>query len=411
MSAAAAAIAASSFVDAAACGDLAGVKDLLSTGDLATSAINAVDKDGRSAFHYACLNDDVPLLTVLLADSRVNVSLTSPKGDTGLHMAALYAALEALAMLRADARIPLGGQNMYGETPLHMCAGSGDKAASKAAALLLSWGAPLDVCDRWGRGPVDVSKDNGENSLVTTFRDHLAAHPELQPGVNALSAAYTAKQERDKMPTAEKQHANKMAAASIFGQLGSIKLKKTTTVEKTMFNKAEGTGASAGGEKEAAQAALKAKLAAQAEADPRRALSKLVDFPGDVEEIKGHLASGEVNAAGLDAFGLAALHKFASWNKTELLELLLPHLSSGDLDVRCPDGKTALHWAVEMAAVSAVRVLVAAGCDASAADGKGRTVHAILDAVPPSGVIDRIKAALVPAAKADADSDPDPPPV
>jgi ankyrin repeat protein len=123
------------FVDAAACGDLAGVKDLLSDASLPASVINWPDKDGRSAFHYSCLNDDVPLLTILLADPRVGVNNTSPNGDTALHMAALYAALEAMKLLFADGRINVNSQNKFGETPLHLCAGSGDKSAAMSADL------------------------------------------------------------------------------------------------------------------------------------------------------------------------------------------------------------------------------------------------------------------------------------
>ena len=42
------------FVDAAACGDHAGVEELLQDKTLAAATINALDKDGRTAFHYAC---------------------------------------------------------------------------------------------------------------------------------------------------------------------------------------------------------------------------------------------------------------------------------------------------------------------------------------------------------------------
>ena len=86
-------------------------KELLARdGDAAVSSdiINAIDKDGRSAFHYACLNDDIPLLTVLLADPRVDVQLKSPKGETAVHMASLYAALEALKLLVKDGRLLAG---------------------------------------------------------------------------------------------------------------------------------------------------------------------------------------------------------------------------------------------------------------------------------------------------------------
>jgi len=144
------------FADAAACGDLAEVKVLLQKQDPALDAaiINQTDKDGKNAFHYSCLNDDAPLLSTLLADPRVDPLKRSPNEDTGLHMASLYAALQSMQLLKQDGRIALDSQNKYGETPLHLCAGSGDKGAAKAAALLLDFGANLTVTDKWKRGPM-----------------------------------------------------------------------------------------------------------------------------------------------------------------------------------------------------------------------------------------------------------------
>jgi ankyrin repeat protein len=179
-----------------------------------------------------------------------------------------------------------------------------------------------------------------------------------------------------------------MAAMSIFGQIGGVKLKKTKTVEKTMFKKSEGTSTTSTG--------TGASSSSSITSDKRKALSKFIDFPGDVEEVKRHLGNPtEVNPAGTDAYGLTALHKFASWNKTILMEMLLPYLSSDELNSRCPDGKTALHWAVEMAAVASVKLLLRHGADLNAFDNKGRTVTFILDNSGESGIIDRLKAALV----------------
>ena len=117
----------SQFVDASACGDTDAVVSFLADASFSASSINYVDKDGRSSFHYACLNDDVPLLKILLADARVDVVLTSPKGETALHMASLYAALSAMKLLFEDGRIDPNAQNNFGETALHLAAGSGDK--------------------------------------------------------------------------------------------------------------------------------------------------------------------------------------------------------------------------------------------------------------------------------------------
>ena len=388
----------SEFVDTAACGDLQGIVSLLADESFPTSIINNVDKDGRSAFHYSCLNDDFPLLTILLKDARINTLITSPKGDTALHMAALYASLEAIKMLIADGRCNIDAQNEYLETPLHLCAGSGDKGAAKAAKLLLSYGAKMTVTDKWNRGPIDVSRDNAENPLVSVFNEYLDSNPEEKAKVMEITKKY----KDENLDLAEQQAEAKLKAKSaIFGALGGggicglgglgglggVKLKKTTMVEKQMFGE------------QSTNLATKSKSdttdQVKAKTPVRLALSKLIDFPGDLEEIKKHLEDPNIDPAGKDSFGLAAIHKFASWNKTSYLDLIIPKLSTDELNAVSSDGKTALHWAVEMAAVGSVRTLVNAGINPDTKDNKGQSVGDILDNVESSGVIERLKSALV----------------
>ncbi|GMI09804.1 hypothetical protein TrVE_jg7398 [Triparma verrucosa] len=379
-----------SFVDAAACGDISGVEEYLADTTFPSSLINLVDKDGRSAFHYACLNDDRPLLTLLLADQRVDVVLKTPNGDTGIHLASLYSSLEALGLLFADdrAKTTINAQNKFGETPLHLCAGSGDKGAKKTSNKLLEAGADLTVVDKWKRSAVDVSRDNGYNGTAEVLDEYLEKNLTVKAQTDEITAAYKA----DAARPVQSDDAVKKAKGAIFGGLGGIgglggvKLKKTKTAVKTMFNASEGNVNSTTnvGTSNATETS-----------DGRRALSKLVDFPGDVDEIRKHLDnSGEIDPAGKDAYGLSAIHKFASWNKTELLDLLIPKLTKDELTATCKEGKSALHWAVEMASVASVKTLVAAGVDIEAKDGKGRTVGEILEAVPQSGIIDRLKKAV-----------------
>jgi hypothetical protein len=102
--------------------------------------------------------------------------------------------------------------------------------------------------------------------------------------------------------------------------------------------------------------------------------------------------------------------QFASWNKTELLELLLPNLTNDQLNAQCPDGKTALHWAVEMAACGSIKVLVTAGVKKDLEDGRGRTVATILDAAEPSGIIARLQKALAGSTAESAAASPPAPP-
>jgi hypothetical protein len=91
-------------------------------------------------------------------------------------------------------------------------------------------------------------------------------------------------------PTVAALASSRAAATSIFGQLGGVKLKKTETVEKTMFKKTEGNTAAGA-------------AATVASGDKRIALSKLVDFPGDYDEVKKHLQNLEkIDPAGRYVF-------------------------------------------------------------------------------------------------------------
>ena len=376
------------FVDAAACGDLAGVEQMLKDVKTSVKIINGLDKDGRSAFHYACLNDDVPLLTMLIKDDRVDTNLKTPKGDTGVHLASLYASLEALKILFANPRTQslLNEKNIWGETPLHLCAGSGDKGAGRAAKLLLENKASLIEIDQWQRSPLDVAHDNGENSLVQVFNEFLSngeeANKSLKAKLQIITENYL-KVKNDK-PKVSEEKKQEQAKAIFTGIGGALKgLKKVEISEKTMFSKGEGKTN---------------QTAAATSLNGKKALSKLIDFPGDKDEIAKHVKNkNDIDLAGKDSYGLTALMKFASWNKVEFMDMILPHLSKDDVNAQDPDGKTALHWACEMASVSAVSRLVEhKDVVKTIKDAKQRTPMDILNSGTGS-VIVRLKNALEPS--------------
>jgi len=304
--------------------------------------------------------------------------LISP-GESCLHLASLYASQRAMRVLLADERGKklLNSKNKFKETPLHLVAGSGDKGATAAAKLLLQAGASLLEQDQWGRGPLDVSHDNAENSLVQVFEEFLDTQPEeMQKKVASISKAYKDYKSED-MDGGPKQ-VKVLPPAGLLG--AALKgLKKTTTVEKTMFSKMEGK-------------ITDAKTAGKDAKSTGKVLSKMVDFPGDIEEVQKHLADDQVDPGGKDAYSLTALHKFASWNKVDLLDVLLPKLTKEQINEQDRDGKTALHWAVEMASVAAIKRL-RNEVDRNIKDNKGRTCADLLKGQEGT-VIGRIKKAL-----------------
>jgi hypothetical protein len=275
--------------------------------------------------------------------------------------------------------------------------------------------------DKWGRGPYDVAHgalpipirehnvfffllcvnlfvrlsfdeappsniffpaipENGENAIVGVIKECLdAGDPKLKSDVEAMRAEFL--EEKNKVApvsvTAMSAQKNMFAQMGGLG-LGGLKLKKVKVVEKTMFTKAAGT------------------VSAGAQTDAKsngKVLSKLIDFPGDYEEIKKYLADDKVDAGGKDAYGLTALMKFSSWNKTELMDLLLPHLSQDEINAVDTDGKTALHLSCEMASVAAVSKLVRI-VDGSIKNNKGQTAQEIVDTGGKSSIIARLQKAL-----------------
>jgi hypothetical protein len=130
--------------------------------------------------------------------------------------------------------------------------------------------------------------------------------------------------------------------------------------------------------------------------DARPALSKFCEYPGDAAEIGRLLESGEVQPAGKDPYGLSALHKFSSWDRVELMALLLPHLQPHELNLPASPAYargTPLHLAAEAGAARAVDLMLRqCGVDPLARDDKGRVPRdmalaeghiAIADKLPP----------------------------
>jgi hypothetical protein len=95
---------------------------------------------------------------------------------------------------------------------------------------------------------------------------------------------------------------------------------------------------------------------------PLPALSKFVEYPGDPIQIAALLSEGKVNPGGKDMLGYSALHKFVSWDKVDLLELLCPHLSPSQImlpagGVSDPNQYSCLHLCIEMRAWRALSYL------------------------------------------------------
>lgn len=148
------------------------------TAHASTEALNAVDSDGCTPLHHACLsserfNEDEATETIEeLLKAKVEVNTENRWGITPLHWLALRGLADAAGML-IDAGANVDAHNTPdGDTPLHWAAATGRvKIARLYTRAGLSTKALLHR-NRYGRTPLDNAKMFGSASSKCTM--HLA---------------------------------------------------------------------------------------------------------------------------------------------------------------------------------------------------------------------------------------------
>ncbi|MCB1895740.1 MAG: ankyrin repeat domain-containing protein [Zoogloeaceae bacterium] len=156
-------------VDAAACGDLARVRDRVEAG----ADLGAVDARpayaGRTALHYAAQRGDEPMLALLL-DAGADPNAKDARGDTALHLLANQTASgKSLAMMRqllaygADAQLT----NEFGRTALGEMA-----TAARSVSPIRANREPLEqlLAQAEATGPVTTAEPRPPRSAPTDVR-------------------------------------------------------------------------------------------------------------------------------------------------------------------------------------------------------------------------------------------------
>lgn len=94
--------------------------------------------------------------------------------------------------------------------------------------------------------------------------------------------------------------------------------------------------------------------------ETRKPLSKFIEYPGDPIQIASMLTNPSFyDPAGKDMFGWSAIHKFASWDKVDLLKLLLPKLNKEEINAfGGPKQYSCLHCCVDMRSINALTFLL-----------------------------------------------------
>ncbi|KAJ1633158.1 ankyrin repeat-containing domain protein [Pavlovales sp. CCMP2436] len=309
-------------------GDAAGIRAAL-TSAAPPRLADAVDGRGNTLCHIAAECGESECLAALIAGAgREQLEPINWKGMTPLHVAAQSSSLSCVdELLQAGAS--LDARNLFGETPMHLAAAAGqsrvvERLIVAAGARGYDWAAAVD---RWHRSAAQVAREQGEPVVMALLCAGSDPVPDGGPQPPSAAGALQRAQLQREL----------MAAQS---RARPLPPRNVTIV----------TGPS--GLLPAARPA--------ATAQSLRALSKLIEFPGDARAIGGHLDDPSVSLGGRDIFGLAALHKFAAWNRPELVELLLARATRDEVNaVGSEHGFTALHFAAEAGAKAAFAALLA----------------------------------------------------
>ncbi len=148
--------------DAAMRGDGDTVRSLLRDG----ADVNAPRGDGMTALHWAAMNDDAELISVLMYAGAVVEPTTRLGGYTPLHLASRDGRAEAVAALLAAGSRP-ETLTATGVSAIHLAAQSGSTDALRA---LLERGADVDGQDaRAERTPLIFATAKGRTAAVETL--------------------------------------------------------------------------------------------------------------------------------------------------------------------------------------------------------------------------------------------------
>lgn len=357
-------------------GNISALEDHLSRNP---TTIGEVDDKGYTALHWAAYFDEKEIAELVLS-KRSELSIAeNARGNHPLHLAAQQNSLRVLQVIIDRAAPCLNHQNHWGETPLHLaCQGKNFAVIER----LLSVGADVAVRDSWGRSPADVAIENGENEVAqlvdprgltvrgptptqTQKLEDLSA--KISSGIITSEFMEKLRLKRESGGGEDDEHAVTVQHffSSHTESVSSVPLPPppTTLTSPSVVTTASLPSASSLPKK-------------------RISISQRVEYPGDKEALESMLRDPEkYDPAAKDFFGLAAIHKFSSWDKVDLLDLLLtsaqPPLTTeqvNELGGGGTDRRTALHCAVDMQAGRALlRLLQDSRLQPNTTDSKGRT--------------------------------------
>jgi len=222
--------------------------------------------------------------------------------------------------------------------------------------LLIDSGASVSCFDQWGRTPLQTALAHDNKSILGFAKSTYLLPDKSEPIYESPSSLSLVQHSIDlrfelELAVASRRKESSDSASLEFPGDAVLNLKHLEISQQ--------------------------RVATYSEHKKRTPLSKLIEFPGDIDRLKDLLSKvDEIDINGKDMYGWAAVHKFASWDKIDSLQELIRIMPDPqDLNIRGgPDDFTCLHSAVDSGAFRSIRFLLGqSAMDEAQRDKRNRT--------------------------------------
>jgi ankyrin repeat protein len=274
------------------------------------------------------------------------------KSKSMLHLAVTSSSVRVLRFVLGhpvlDIRI-MNQQTQWGETALHIATGIGNP---DVVQILLDSGIDEGLKDNWNRTAADIAKETGHDYLfdgTTLSSKHLTTTEE--------KASKT-----DNNDNPENGIQRRLISSEFLKAVKSRKTPESTILVKNIFSVQLDTLQHNPQDCPEVSASTTSQQSTTATTAKRVSISKMVEYPGDPEALQKMINDPEhYDINGKDFYGLSAIHKIASWNKSDLMEILLAS-PLVDVNVQATGATnkrfSALHFAIEHNSSNTTRLLM-----------------------------------------------------
>lgn len=339
--------------------------------------LRRTDTSGLSLLHWAAYFDELDVINQFLGLDPTVACITTHKGMTAFHLAVLQKSSRVISFfLERHHTDEVNVQNSWGETALHLCAAMGDECILQK---LVDAGCDQTLRDNWTRTAIDVAMQNGHGDVARRVLDMVNLTPQSATESQQVGLVQS-----------EAVVSEFMQALAARAAAPSDVVVRVRHIFSHAAEALPSSSSAAANENTSKPLPLLGTIltpSAVCSDDWRRVcLSKRLEYPGDPAQVAAWLerSTRECTTSdeeqqhvrfvnGKDMFGLTALHKSASWDKVDLLQMLLS-TRGVDVNVQNAEGFTALHCCVEARAMrTAAALLLDARLNIDATDKKGRT--------------------------------------